>query len=78
MARAGSQGLFVILLRVWLGGMLGAFVAGLAHAAQPNDNFTNATVLTGITNYVITDNAGATFEPDEPEHADLAGGQSLW
>jgi thiol-disulfide isomerase/thioredoxin len=55
--------------------VLGADVAG---AAPPNDDFTNAIVLTGTTNFVASNNAGATSESGEPSHADSGASSSVW
>jgi thiol-disulfide isomerase/thioredoxin len=54
------------------------FAAGGGQAAPTNDDFINATVLTGITNLVVTSNVGASREAGEPAHADSAGGKSIW
>jgi thiol-disulfide isomerase/thioredoxin len=53
-------------------------LAAAGHAAPVNDDFINATVLTGSTNLVVTSNVGATMEAGEPAHADSAGGKSIW
>jgi hypothetical protein len=47
----------------------------------PNDNFTNAIVLTGVSAAVIGSNGNATKEPGEPRHNSLFsdnGGASVW
>ena len=65
------------LSRAWLGGIL-SIVVVVAQAAPLNDNLTNATVLTGVTNFVTSFNFGATMEPGEPIHASVEGGKSIW
>jgi hypothetical protein len=52
-------------------------VAG-AQVAPPNDNFANATVITGSRVTVSGTNVDATVEPGEPEHAGKPGGHSVW
>ena len=45
----------------------------------PNDNFANAQVITGCSGTVTGQNAGATNEPGEPDHAGSTGGtRSIW
>jgi hypothetical protein len=44
----------------------------------PNDNFTNAALLTGASPSVFESNMGATKEPGEPNHGNNPGGQSVW
>ena len=65
------------LSSAWLGGVLSILVAA-AQAAPPNDNLTNATVLTGATNFITSSNAGATREASEPYHASEEGDKSVW
>ncbi|MFA7172631.1 MAG: InlB B-repeat-containing protein, partial [Kiritimatiellia bacterium] len=43
-----------------------------------NDNFANATLLTGASGEVSGSNVGATIEMDEPYHAGEGGGASVW
>ncbi|MBI4660466.1 MAG: hypothetical protein HY735_16640 [Verrucomicrobia bacterium] len=43
-----------------------------------NDSFSTGTVISGLPNSVKGSNIGATQETDEPEHADEAGGRSVW
>lgn len=43
-----------------------------------NDNFANATVISGSTLTVTGSNVGATKEPGEPNHAGNSGGKSIW
>ena len=58
--------------------MLLALAPGFALSAPPNDNFANAIVLTGVTNFATGSNAGATSEPGESDHANAEGGASVW
>ena len=44
----------------------------------PNDHFTNAFELTGLTGTMTGANDWATLEPGEPPHAGNEGGHSLW
>jgi hypothetical protein len=46
--------------------------------APANDDFANATTLTGDTTWASGSNAGATAEPGEPQHAGKPGGASVW
>ena len=50
----------------------------MAAVAVPNDNFADATVLSGATLSVTGSNAGATKEVGEPDIAGFAGGKSVW
>jgi uncharacterized repeat protein (TIGR03803 family) len=43
-----------------------------------NDNFANATPITGASGSTNGNNSGATLEPGEPVHADVSGGRSVW
>ena len=59
------------------------FVAGLACAAtalaQPtNDNFVNATIISGYVGTTNGSNVNATAELGEPVHAGTGGGKSIW
>jgi hypothetical protein len=47
-------------------------------SAPPNDNFTNAQVISGSSGTVTGSNVGATKEAGEPNHAGNAGGASVW
>ena len=49
-----------------------------AKSAPANDAFTNSFVLSGMTNFVLGSNVGATRESGEPEHAGNTGGSSVW
>src|SRR5579862_5114176 len=56
-------------------------LAAAAVRAQPtNDNFTNATVISGLTGTINGSNVGATSEPGEPDHDGNPGGPyaSIW
>jgi len=44
----------------------------------PNDNFTNAQVITGSSGTANGPNVNATKESGEPNHANNAGGASVW
>jgi uncharacterized delta-60 repeat protein len=46
--------------------------------AAPNDNFADATVLTGDWGSTNADNSLATYEPDEPSHAGYPANASIW
>jgi hypothetical protein len=43
-----------------------------------NDDFANATVLSGFGGSITTTNDAATAQASEPQHANVAGGTSLW
>lgn len=43
-----------------------------------NDDFVDATTLVGENPATDANNSQATLEPDEPEHAGVPGGRSLW
>src|ERR1700722_5620428 len=60
-----------------------ALAAGLAAAAtavaQPtNDNFVNATIISGFVGTTNGTTVGATAELGEPVHAGTGGGKSIW
>ena len=59
-----------------LGGFVFQMMPGLAPPA--NDNFANATVLTGTTVSLTTTNLGATKEAGEPNSTASPGGKSIW
>jgi hypothetical protein len=59
-------------------GVTSAAFTVLPTPAPPNDNFVNATVLSGTAAMVSGTTAGATKEPGEPNHAGNAGGKSIW
>ena len=46
--------------------------------APSNDDFADATVLTGTSGTATAINVGATKEPGEPDHGGEDGGRSLW
>jgi len=57
----------------------GTSAASFTLAVGPNnDQFANAQVLTGATGKVSGTNEAATKEPGEPDHAEEAGGRSVW
>lgn len=58
----------------------GTIMLGLTLTSPPgNDNFANATVLSGASVSEGPDsNVGATKEPGEPKHAGVTGGASVW
>jgi hypothetical protein len=71
--RVASAALVVVCLLALVTG------AGRAGASVPsNDDFGNATVLSGAGGTLTTDNTDATKEPGEPNHAGDAGGHSIW
>ena len=47
-------------------------------APVSNDNFAKATTLPGAAARITGNNAGATKEPGEPDHAGQPGGKSIW
>jgi len=49
-----------------------------AASAPANDNFENATQLTGESGSVAGTNIGATWQTGEPNHAYNSGGKSVW
>jgi hypothetical protein len=46
--------------------------------APANDNFASATIISGVSGTISGNTANATKEPGEPNHADNAGGASVW
>ncbi len=61
------------------GGTVGLnWLPGADSDSSSNDNFSEALELTGGRGEVGVANRGATKEPGEPEHADMAGGASVW
>jgi uncharacterized repeat protein (TIGR01451 family) len=59
-------------LALWLG------AGALAHAQPANDNFSNASALTGRSGSVTGSTVGAGKEFGEPLHAGNIGGASIW
>ncbi len=56
-----------------------AFVVRIADGPSiPNDSFTNATPISGTSIRAGGSNVGATKESGEPNHAGVAGGDSVW
>ncbi len=47
-------------------------------AAASNDSFSNAAPISGATGTITGNNAGATKQTGEPDHAGNAGGKSVW
>jgi hypothetical protein len=43
-----------------------------------NDNFTEAQIISGPIGTTTGNNSDATKEPGEPDHADVAGSNSVW
>jgi hypothetical protein len=60
-----------LLAALWL-------MAPAAEAAPTNDNFANAIALPASLADIFENNAGATKEPGEPDHAGDPGGHSVW
>src|SRR5437773_1045609 len=52
--------------------------AAKAYSQPVNDNFANATLITGSTGTVFGTTFSATREAGEPIHAGVAGGHSVW
>jgi hypothetical protein len=60
-------------------GSITSTVASLNTGVAPlNDNFVNAQAISGSSGSVTDNNADATKEPGEPNHAGNAGGASVW
>lgn len=72
-ARCWAAGFGVLL---WLAAALAAALG--AGAAPANDNFLNATLLSGVSGTIYGSSAGASKEPGEPNHGGRAGGASVW
>ncbi len=66
--------------RSLIGMFLTVFLLGcIAASAQPaNDNFANAEIVSGTSGSVTGSSLSATKETGEPNHADNAGGHSIW
>jgi hypothetical protein len=62
------------------GGASDAFVVKITEAPviAPNDGFANRLRLRGSRLTVLADNTSASNETGEPNHAEIAGGKSLW
>ncbi|MFM1768427.1 MAG: hypothetical protein RJA22_956 [Verrucomicrobiota bacterium] len=58
--------------------LLLASITALQAAPPANDNRFDATLISGVTGRVVVNNAEATKEPGEPNHASNAGGKSVW
>ncbi len=59
-------------------GRWGTWWGQIAVAVPPNDNFTNAYVISGLQGTTNGTNIRATKEGGEPNHAGNAGGASVW
>src|SRR4051794_20893689 len=64
--------ILAIALGLWL------CVPSAASAVPANDNFANATALSGSNVSTAGDNIGATAEAGEPNHAGNASAHSVW
>ena len=73
------SGLILGILGILLAGLIGAQPKASAQA-PPNDNFANATVLSGMSPTINGTNVGATKESGEPSAAPYndSYGQSVW
>ena len=58
--------------------LLLALSAVFAQAQPANDHFADAALITGESGTTDGNNFDATHEPDEPDHADGPGGNSVW
>jgi len=66
-------------LRVSAPGGVAASAASFTVLVGPgNDNFANASLLSGTNGVVTGSNGGATLEAGEPQHAGRPGGRSVW
>jgi len=72
MVTRGCLASLILLILV----LMGFTSAALAQPA--NDNFANATVITGPSGSAGGNNVGATLEPGEPSLTGNPGGQSAW
>jgi hypothetical protein len=63
---------------IFLLGLLGIFTGNAFATSPANDNFASAEQLSGIRVSVARSNAEATKETGEPDHANNAGGKSVW
>ena len=62
-----------------LAAWIGLAATALGAAAPPNDNFANATVISGFWGTTNADTTAATAEPGEPAHAGMpAAFASIW
>ena len=75
-AAAGTE--YLIAVDGQSGGS-GTFTLSLAETSPPpNDNFANRLAITGTNVTLRGTNVSASKEPGEPNHAGVAGGQSVW
>jgi ribosomal protein L19 len=77
-AQASDIGNYQVIVSNSLGTAVSA-VASLSTGIPPgNDNFANATAISGSSGSVSGNNANATKQSGEPNHAGNAGGPSVW
>lgn len=73
-----------VTYQIAVDGIAGGVSAGIIYlnlsfvGLPPNDNFTNATVISGTSIHTTGNTSGATHEPGEPDHDGYAGGHSIW
>ena len=70
----GRLGLVPLGISAWIG----LAAAATAATAPPNDNFANASVISGFWGTATADTTGATAEPGEPAHAGAHAAHSVW
>ncbi|MCX6873712.1 MAG: hypothetical protein NTW21_07875 [Verrucomicrobia bacterium] len=60
----------------------GSVTSGTSFTVRPagpaNDNFADAQLISGLSDWVSGSNMGATFQAGEPSHYAQAGGRSVW
>ena len=71
---------YAALLLMFILGLMVSFAPQEVFAAPPNDNFSSPLPLTlnNGSGAVTTNNVGASKEAGEPNHAENAGGRSVW
>lgn len=57
---------------------ISSFLTGAPQARPSNDDFATATVISGTASSLTGSNIAATKQPGEPNHANNAGGASVW
>ena len=73
-----------VTYQIAVDGIAGGVSAGIIYlnlsfvGLPSNDNFTNATVISGTSIHTYGNTSGATHEPGEPEHDGYPGGHSIW
>ena len=72
----GRIGLMVLAGAIWMGATSSGVLA--TSSGPTNDNFANASVLSGVSGSVSADTSGATREAGEPTVVGNAGGHSVW